>query len=297
MQKTLASAQLSRLDTAVLETVVYSDLFDFPLTREEVWRWLPRATTHQEVENALSRLIPAALSEAYPYVTLPGREHIGQLREQRYQTSATLWVKAERYGRLIARLPLVRMVAVTGSLAVQNADSGDDIDYLIVTANGRVWLARAMTMLVVRFAALRGVTLCPNFVLSESALALPDHDLYTARELLQMTPIGKSSVYAQMLSENVWWRAFLPNLTPPHTSNAFDNPSFLRSTAEWLLRAKPFNWLEAWLLAQKGAELTRRAASEAVFDASMCKGHFEGWHERTSREVQTRMQSLQEAQR
>jgi hypothetical protein len=294
MQKTLTSASPSSLEIAVLETVVYSDLFDFPLTREEIWRWLPKASTRPEAEEALNRLIPNLLREVHPYVTLRGCEHLGQLREQRAESSAALGVKANRYGKLIARLPFVRLVAVTGSLAVANAGRDDDIDYLIVTVAGRVWLTRAMTMLVVRLASVEGVTLCPNFILSESALALPDHDLYTARELLQMRPIGHPDTYTRMLSENSWWRDFLPNLTAPDPSGALQKPSFLRRAVEWVLRTGPFDRLEAWLLVHKGEELKRLAGNEAVFDASMCKGHFQDWREHTRREVQTRMQSLQE---
>ena len=118
---------------------------------------------------------------------------------------------AARYGALIAKLPFVRMVAVTGSLAVENAEAADDIDYLIVTSKGRLWLPRAMTILVVRLGGLRGVTLCPNYLLSESALALSERDPYTARELFQMRPLIGHDVHARMLAANMWCRELLPN--------------------------------------------------------------------------------------
>jgi hypothetical protein len=293
-EEALTSVTVSHLETAVVQTVLYSDIFDFPLTAEEIWRWLPQSATRSEVEEAVQRLTPAYLSCIAPYVMLIGREHLALIREQRKKTSAALRVKAAHYGKLITRLPFVRLVAITGSLAAANADTSDDIDYLIVTASGRVWLTRALTMLVVRLASLAGVTLCPNYILSESALALADHDLYTARELLQMKPIGRPSTYTRMLAANGWYQDLLPNATPAAVEFDPDKPSFLRSTVEWVLRTGPFDLLEAWLLRHKGDELRREAGREAVFDSTMCKGHFGGWRERTRREVQARVTRLRE---
>src|SRR5690606_6133029 len=158
---------------------------------------------------------------------------------------------ARRYGGLIARLPFVRMVAVTGSLAVDNADEDDDLDFLIVTAPGRVWLTRAMVMAVGRLASLRGITLCPNDLSAETALELPDRDFYTARELLQMRLIAGTATYIRMLETNAWWRDFLPNAEPDlagHGSGKPDatgsRPSFLRGASEAFLRLPPFDALE-----------------------------------------------------
>lgn len=295
MSDTAATVRLSSLEAAILRTVVYSDLFDFPLTPEEVWRRLPAPARRDEVEAVLATDAPMGLLEFYaPYVTLSARGHIIELRERRRRSSDALRATATHYGRLIARLPFVRMVAITGSLAADNAEDGDDLDYLIVTAPGRVWFARALTMLVVRFAALRGLMLCPNYLLDENVLALPDRDLYTARELRQMRPVGGHDVYARMLAANAWWHDYLPNAEEPVIEPRVPRRSLLRRAIEALLSLPPFDRLEAWLLARKGAKLRRDAGPEAVFDATMCKGHFEGWRERTHRQVEQRVAALLE---
>ena len=64
------------------------------------------------------------------------------------------------------------MIAVTGSLAMNNYGPGADIDYLVVTTPGRVWIARLLLVALVRFARLSGVELCPNFILSTEVLCL-----------------------------------------------------------------------------------------------------------------------------
>jgi hypothetical protein len=140
------------------------------------------------------------------------------------------------------------------------------------------------------------VTLCPNYVLAEDALALPDHDFYTARELLQMRPLSGHAVYEAMLAQNGWWRDCLPNAAIPTILSAAKPSSVSRQAVEALLKTWPFDQVERWLLAHKGRELRSQSASaETVFDASMCKGHFQGWRDYTQRAVAERMARLLEA--
>jgi hypothetical protein len=68
----------------------------------------------------------------------------------------------------------------------------------------------------------------------------------------------------------------------------------VRRAVEALLRLPPFDAVERWILARKGAELRIQASgSEAVFDETMCKGHFDAWRERTQRRLEERMQELE----
>jgi hypothetical protein len=262
-----------------VETVAYSDVFDFPLKAEEVWQALPVVATSEEVLAALQRL-DGLVSQVPPYYTLAGRESLVATRARRAQTSAPLMRLAEHYGRLIGRLPFVRMVAVTGALAVENSDDSDDVDYLIVTAPGRVWLARALTMAVVRLAKLRGVTLCPNYLLAETALALPERDLYTARELLQMRPVAGLDVYQRMFVANAWCFGLLLNWEPDTPAEA-GRHDVIQTFVELILGGRLGDVVERGLLRRKGSELRAQAAtSEAVFDETMCKGHFDAHRER-----------------
>jgi hypothetical protein len=290
-----ATTNLSTLQRAIVTAVAYSDVFDFPVTAEEIRSVLPLAAMPVDVEAALAEdALSAHLSVTGGYHTLRGREALVDLRLRREASSQRLQRGAKHYGGWIARLPFVRMVALTGSLAVNNADEDDDIDYLIVTAAGRVWLARAMTMLVVRFAALRGVTLCPNYLLSETALALPQHDVYTARELMQMRPIAGGAVHARMLAANAWCRDLLPNWQPgPEVSQSTPRPLLTR-WGEWLLGGRLGDALERWVFARKGGELRRQAGgnTEAVFDETMCKGHFDAHAARLHDELARRLRRL-----
>ena len=114
-------AGITTITEAVIRTVAYADVFDFPLRAGEIHRYLvgPKVAA-STINNLLSNghLVPAHLAHQDEYFTLPGRENIVQTRRQRAAAAAALWPLTIRYGQLIARLPFVRMVAVTGSLAV-----------------------------------------------------------------------------------------------------------------------------------------------------------------------------------
>jgi hypothetical protein len=244
--------------------------------------------------------VVAALDAAGDFVTcgsryyvLAGREGLAQTRIRRQQASKRTMRQADAWGQLIARLPYVRMVTVTGSLAVDNAEAGDDVDYLVITAPGRVWLARALTVAIVRLAALRGLKLCPNYVLSETALALPERDVYTARELLQMRPVAGHRVYARMLAANAWCAELLPNW-PRDSVRVDESRGILTRLGEAMLGGRLGNALERWLLRRKGRELSDRGAGngEAVFTAEVCKGHFDAHRARLEAELALRLSRL-----
>ena len=118
---------------------------------------------------------------------------------------------ALKYGCMLGALPFIRMVALTGSLAVMNSAKVSDFDYMLVTTPNRVWTARAFALLLNRFTRLFGHTLCPNLIVSENALTWSTHDLYSARELCQMIPITGMDVYRKLMRANKWTKHFLPN--------------------------------------------------------------------------------------
>lgn len=299
-------AGLSPLETAVLQTVAYVDMYDYPLSAAEVHRYLVgQAAAAGEVERLLSngRLAPERLARLDDYFALPGREAILATRRRRAAAAQELWPAAVRYGQAIGQLPFVRMVAVTGSLAVDNAEADADIDYLIVTAPGRLWLCRALVVLLVRLAARRGVNLCPNYFLSERALAFTERNLYTAREVAQMAPITGLAVYQRLRQANDWVLDFLPNAgqLPPRPApgpvaapagRRWPGRAWLRSLAEWALRTPPGGWLEQWEMRRKITRFSRWANDESAFSADWCKGHFASHGRRAMSEFQQRWQQV-----
>lgn len=287
---------------AILQNLLYADLFNYPLTADEIHRYLPGIpvspdTLHTILADGFAR---QALVQADGFYALPGRSEIIPLRQRREALAERLWARARRYARLIAHLPFVRLVAVTGTLAVGNVEAEDDIDFFIITVPGRLWLCRALVIGVVRLARLLGDELCPNYFLSERMLELTDRNLFTARELAQMVPLYGSAAYHRLRAANAWTSHFLPNADapPPGTgvSDLYGIPAHVKRLMERALAGRLGDWLERWERRRKIARLSRQAAAidgtAASFTADCCKGHFEAYDRLILERFQTRLKAL-----
>lgn len=291
------------VETAVVWTLAYADVFDYPLTWREVHRYLVgREAAASAVHDLLiNGAAPKEVTRKGEYFTLPGRERVVEVRRQRASAAAETWPKAVRFGRAMARLPYVRMVAVTGALSMDNATPDDDIDYLIVTETGRLWLSRAIIIqFVVKPAARDGIELCPNYLLTERAFTHFSRNLFTAHEIVQMVVIAGVETYRRMCRSNRWVSRFLPNgygrVRGVEGTTPAGEARRIVGAAERALRSPIGGRLERWEMGRKIRRFERQGSEEgeASFSPEWCKGHF-GSHEKLVREaVLARLASIDE---
>ncbi|MEM7582508.1 MAG: hypothetical protein AAF560_03940 [Acidobacteriota bacterium] len=218
-------------------TVLYGDLFDYPLTKDEIQRYLVTAGSQSEIEASLGDLQARFLSEQDGLYCLRGREATIATRKQRRQMAAERWPQALRFGRWLSRVPFLRMVAVCGSQAMENGDRDGDIDLFLITAPGRLWLVQSLTMTLRRAGHWLGVELCPNYLLTTRTLQLSERNLYTAREVAQVMPLWGEDAYGDFQAANSWVASFLPQREPSDRCRWLTERPRHRTTAvlEWLL--------------------------------------------------------------
>ena len=258
---------------AILEALAYSDIFEYPLRLEELHRYLPLPATKEEISESLAQL-GEEIETKGGYYFLRGRDAIVDVRIARENHSRSLLPIAMKYGRLLGALPFIRMVALTGSLAVMNVSKNIDFDYMIVAVPGRVWTARALALLLNRITKKMGHVLCPNLIVAETALEWPLHDLYSARELYQMVPITGADVYQKLIDTNPWAGEFLPNARPKFRQEIEAYP--FKSMLEFAMRGRMGDRFERWEMARKIARFSRQEGfgEETIFSADVCQGNF-----------------------
>jgi hypothetical protein len=277
---------LERIEEAILRTVLYADVFNFPLTDQEIHHFLihDEPVSLEAIRQTLDtskRLHSILICEA-PYVACRERHDLMAIRLMREQASAKLWPVAVSYGMWLARLPFVRMVALTGALAVRNVpDDDDDLDYLLVTSPGRVWLARAFAIMLVRLARLRGVEVCPNFILAENKLEQSKRDIFMAHEVSQMVPLYGYDIYYKMREANGWSTDYLPNADgvfyPENERHIGSAWGLLKRSLEFFLGGRVGDVLERWEYRRKLKRFQpalQNPYSSARLDETQVKGHF-----------------------
>jgi hypothetical protein len=280
------TARRREIESAILETVLYSDLFDYPLTHAEIAHYLigVRADT-DTVRAALAapNHLNGHLRQRDGYVFARQREAIVDRRHARRASSTRLWMRARRFACVMAAVPFVRMIGVTGALAMDNAAPGDDIDVMIVAARRRAWTARLFVVALVYVGKLFGDVLCPNYVISEDALELEARDLFAAHEFAQMAPLHGFDVYDRMRQDNRWVYDVLPNAFAPLRKEREVGPGrlgrALQRAGERLLGGRLGDALEEWEMRRKQRKFASRMMprSRAILDRDHIKGHFEDY--------------------
>jgi hypothetical protein len=82
------------LERAIIETVAYADVFDYPLTADEIQRYLIGVPASRgTVRSALGsgQLVPGILSHSGRYFTLADREAATETRRARAAPAAAYW--------------------------------------------------------------------------------------------------------------------------------------------------------------------------------------------------------------
>lgn len=247
------------LSRTILETVAYYDVMGFPLTAFEVWKYLMTADDGRpkdpvglgEVCSTLgSEDLRRHVSSSRGMYCLHGREHLVERRLARLRRSVAYTKQVRRIGRMLRFVPFVRMIGLTGSVAMRNARKGSDWDLFIVLASGHIWLGRLLVSGILQLSGKRRhgkhvhERACLNFWVTSDSLEIPFKDLFSSHEYVSLVPIYGPEEYRRFRSENAWIRRFRPQYSPTRLISlwclADTSVSFrFRRAGEWLLAALP----------------------------------------------------------
>ncbi len=212
------------MEKAVLKTLIYADIFDYPLKAWEVHKWLigKKATLKQVEKTLKDKNLKSKIKNQKGYYFFSKRKQIVRKRINREKESKEYLKVAKIAGFLLKLIPWVKLVGISGSLAMRNSSKKDDVDLFVITAKKRLFLSRlALLFILSLIRKRRKVTdskkkaagkICINLLLEENNLAQNDSNIYLAHEVLQMVPLWqRDDVYSQFLEANNFAFKHLPN--------------------------------------------------------------------------------------
>ncbi len=217
-------------EKSILRAICYFDVFDYPLTLMEVWKYSPMANkiSLAEASEILqnSQALKDKLSFKQGFVFLKDRENIIEARLRNHARALDFWFRAKRGADWLRFVPFIKMIAVCNNLSWHNVKEESDIDFYIVVTKGRIWTARFLSVALLHLLKMRrhgkyiAKRICLSFFVTENNLnlekiALAGGDPYLLYYTAQMTPIFiRENLDAKYWQTNEWVKKILPNIYP-----------------------------------------------------------------------------------
>ncbi len=235
----------SNLQAEILETIRYFSFFSYPPNEEEIHAFLKKRTSQGQLSAILTKLVKKGAitiknfklkTKNYPRYTL-GEYSISGRNSQfpisnfqlRKRVSLEKVKKIQPYINLLSRFSQIKLIGLSGSVAMLNAERDHDVDLFIITARKRLWTGRLVALLLASLFRLRrkrseenvGHKVCLNLFFDEANMSVPKFKQteYVAHEVLQMKSlVSKNRIYEAFLKQNSWVYGIFPN--------ALENPKF-----------------------------------------------------------------------
>ena len=226
------------LRSSILKTLAYFDLFNYPLSLEDIRRFLDVEADEVVIETEVRSLLrQARVYRTGPYYSLQNNPALADRRQKGEVHADELLLIAARNAKLLYQFPFVRGVCISGSLSKRCADERADIDYFIITRANRLWIARTLMHLFKKLSYMRGHQhrFCMNYYIDEEALEIKEKNIFTATELLTLMPMCGNGALDQFFEANSWTSLYLPHYRDRHwVDKGYHRTSLLKRMLEAL---------------------------------------------------------------
>jgi len=242
-----------KMENEIKGAISYFSYFSYPPTSQEIYTFLKKKTSAGHFTSILEKMVKKSAIKICKTIhnsefiiqnskryTL-GEYGIGKFRIRnskfkianyalRERISKKKIKKIDRYVNLLSMFPQIKLIGLSGSVAMHNAEKDHDVDLFIITARNRLWTARFISVFLAQFMGIkrkRNVPrstfyvprfftdkVCLNLFFDEARMDVPKYKRteYVAHEILQMRPlVNKNSVYEAFLEQNKWVYKIFPN--------------------------------------------------------------------------------------
>lgn len=226
---------MNSLSKKILSTVIYYDILDYPLTAFEVWKYLgadgkinnqtESITLGEIMEELDGKELEKKIENARGFYFLCGKGELVTKRLEKNKLSEQKFKIIKRVVFWLRFVPYVRLIAVTGTVAMKNGGKKSDLDLLIVLKHGRIFLGRTLVTGLVHFMGKRrhgkkiANRICLNCFLTDQTLTSRLQDVFSASEYFFVVPIFGQKYFTEFQKENEWIAKFKTNFSADAVAN------------------------------------------------------------------------------
>jgi hypothetical protein len=227
-----------KAEQSIIKALAYFDIFNYPLSQEEIYDFLGEPVAKDVVMATLLQLVEEKrifrLGDFYSLqadAALRTRRTIGNHKAE------ILLKTAYKAGGLLYQFPFVRGIGISGSLSKNFADQHTDIDFFIITRSNRLWIARTLMHLFKKLTFITGHQhwYCMNYYVDEEAMRIEEKNIFTATELITLIPVCGNGTMDKFYYQNNWVADFFPHQEMGRQSMLLSRSGWFKKTMEWLL--------------------------------------------------------------
>jgi len=159
-------------------------------------------------------------------------------------------VTAGKVAGFLSKFPFTKAIAVSGSLSKNFATEKTDIDFFIITAANRLWIARTCMHLYKKLTFLMGRQhwFCMNYYVDEAALEITEKNIFTATEIVTLIPMQGKSSFHDFVTRNEWTKTYFPLRQFLASSTPEIKRGAVRRSFEKVLSGRLGDTLDKWLM-------------------------------------------------
>jgi len=272
------------MDKKLASIIKYFAVFEYFPSFEDVYTFFPEKISKKRLKMAFE-------AEKYTVGEYGIKQaQMSKLKTQISKKKLSNW-KFRVYVKLISLFPQIKLIGLSGSIAMMNAKNEDDIDLFIITKKNRLFTARFLATIIAFIMGLKrpiglkkaSNKVCLNLFFDEDNLKVPKfkQTLFVGHEILQMKPIvNKDNVYERFLKANRWVQDIFPNSSwimskvknqkskiQVKSQNYFKNLKLLTLTSNFSLLT--FNFIESILKKFQLYLIRRHQTTEVITDTQL----------------------------
>ena len=199
------------------------------------------------------------------FYMLSGRESLVVRRREEDKVSSARLKRVRRLVSLLRYVPFVRMIGVTGSLALKQSGKESDWDLFIVLQSGYIFTGRTVVTGFLHAIGKRRHgrkvkdRACLNYFVTEDGLEIGTKDLFSAHEYRFLIPMFGFHAFQRFERRNHWIARFKVNAMPTEAAPLWDvrDTGFARRVRTVFEALLSWRALEAWLTRWQTAKIRR----------------------------------------